>query len=138
MERNAESATLRETLKQLAICLESDVRLVLNPKADEEGHLLHDEELIAAAERGLRTLAEIAAVSEASVAFNAVANSSLEGLRAAALSLKPFLRSAVECARLSPDYVEDFFISLGPFAKSIEDGQRNIASIISHIGSTLR
>ena len=136
--KNSESAALRRTLDQLSDVLDSDVRLVLNPRADDEGHLLHEEELIAAAERGLRTLGEVAAASEASVAFSATANSSLADLRAAALSLEPLLRSAVECARLSPSYVEDFFICLGPFATSIENGLRNLASIISRVESDLR
>lgn len=135
---NATSATLRETLKQLSVVLDSDVRLVLNPKADGDGHLLHDEELIAAAERGLRTLGEVAAASTPSAAFSAEVNADLAHLRAAAHSLEPFMRSAVDCARLAPNYVEDFLISLGTFGPSIENGHRNLASIIARVQSSLR
>lgn len=120
------SDALLGSIEREAISLENDIRLILNPRADADGHLLHDEELLAATEQSIRTVKQIEVSANALAQSNFQAEQEARGVAASARAMHPLLEAAAQSARTAPDYVEDFFIALGPHLPAIEEAHKEL------------
>lgn len=124
---------LLNSVAREAISLENDIRLILNPKADADGHLLHDEELLAATEQSVRTVEQIEACASSLADSGYPDGQVASAVAATAKAMHPLLEAAVRSARTAPDYVEDFFIALGPHLPSLERAHQELADGVKRL-----
>lgn len=119
-ERRRLLGVLRVRLKELAAVLESDVRMLSDPMADDEGQLHPNAHLLTYAMRARETCKEIASLAEPQPQFDEALNTNLVALRTAASGYANVMASAEGAARTHPLTVEQFLIACGTAVKYID------------------
>ncbi len=132
-ERRRAVNVLRMSLTSLAISLESDANMILHPLTDEEGRLNWTSHLASYTGRAMRTVQQIVAISLPAAIFSDDLNRDIELLRREASGFTIFMDDVHRTARTNPATVDAFHAALGPMAKDLPTGVKNITRLISAI-----